>query len=117
MKEHMRHPHHGNLEHPKAHKGLVQHHIKRKKGGRTDMWVSGNPDVEKEAEEKGPGSEKMKRGGRAKKHHRMSGGKVSQRMDKVARKSGGRVGSDLSPISSAQGTHTSESLPKSDGGN
>lgn len=105
----------------KGHKG---NHHKRADGGRTNMWVSGNPDVKKEAEEK-------KSGGRAK-HKRAAGGKVTEdkatalglmtggavrpRLDRPGRKMGGRVGSDRSPLSSAHNAGSAESLPKSQGG-
>ena len=105
----------------KGHKG--HHH--RKSGGRTDMWVSGNPDVKKEAEGKEPydKGDERKRGGRAK-HHRaaggavmMTGGAVRPRLDRPGRKRGGRVGSDTSPLTSAHHTSSSESEPKESGGN
>ncbi len=113
----------------KGHKG---HHHKAK-GGRTDMVVSGNPDVLKEAKGKEPydeGDEK-KHGGRAK-HKRAAGGKVQAkgtalglmtggavrpRLDRPGRKSGGRVGSDRAPLSSAHSSGASEKLPASSGGN
>ena len=84
-------------------KGKSKHH--RAKGGRTDMVVSGNPDVLEEAHEK-------KKGGRVKKHRAtggkviglMTGGAVRPRLDRPGRKSGGRVGADKSPLSSAHGT-------------
>lgn len=108
----------------------------RKSGGRTDMRVSGNPDVFKEAEGKedyAKGDEK-KHGGRAKKRATggrlainkavgkvlglMTGGAVKARADRPGRKMGGRVGSDRSPLSSAHsGSDSSESLPKENGGN
>lgn len=70
----------------------------RKSGGRTEMWVSGNPDVKKEAEMKGEGGSR-KRGGKVR---RAIGGKVSaMRLDRPGRKMGGRVGADKSPLSSA----------------
>ena len=107
------------------------HHGKRHKkadGGREDgMWVSGNPDVHKEAEgeesysgKEGP--EPKKKGGRAK-HHRkdggkvlglMTGGNVRPRLDRPGRKRGGGVGSDRSPLSSAHRTSGAESHPKSE---
>ena len=104
-------------------------------GGRTDEWVSGNPDVKKEAEGKEPydeGDEK-KHGGRAKKRAAggraainqavgkvlglMTGGAVKPRMDRPGRKMGGRVGSDRSPLSSANRSTSAESMPKENGGN
>ncbi len=104
-------------------------HHKHAKGGRTNMVVSGNPNVLKEAKGEEPydkGDEK-KRGGRAK-HKRAAGGKVTAlglmtggavrpRLDRPGRKSGGRVGADRSPLSSAHNSGASESLPKSNGGN
>jgi hypothetical protein len=121
---------HDGLKHG-GHAGHKHHHHKRKHGGRTEMHVSGNPDVFKEAEGKEPyakGDEK-KHGGRAKhhgkhhgkhKHHRaaggpvkapgvalglMTGGGVRPRLDKPGRKAGGRVGADRSPLSSAHRGH------------
>ena len=79
-----------------------------KKGGRVGMVVSGNPDVLEEAHDK-HGTAK-KHGGRAKHHHRATGGKVlglmtgggvRPRLDRPGRKRGGGVGSDKSPLSSA----------------
>ncbi len=104
-------------------KGHKKHHAG---GGRTDMWVSGNPDVKKEAEGKEPydkGDEK-KHGGRAKKRKTggkvvglMTGGAVKARADRPQRKSGGRVGSDRMPMSSAHHTSSAESKPRESGGN
>jgi hypothetical protein len=88
----------------KGHKS--HHHGKHKaSGGRTEMKVSGNPDVFKEAEEK-------KKGGRVGKHVGSIHGKhPAHRMDRPGRKSGGRVGADRSPLSSAHGV----SSPAKDG--
>ena len=100
----------------------------RKSGGRTDMKVSGNPDVFKEAEgDEGyaKGDEK-KHGGKVKKHHRATGGKViglmtgggvRPRLDRPGRKRGGAVGADRSPLSSAHGTTSAEKTPATEGGN
>jgi hypothetical protein len=109
----------------KGHKG---HHHKAK-GGRTDMVVSGNPDVLKEAkgEESYDKGDEKKHGGRTK-HKRAAGGKVTAlglmtggavrpRLDRPGRKSGGRVGADRSPLSSAHNSGAAEALPKSNGGN
>lgn len=66
-------------------------------GGRDGMWVSGNPDVKKEAEE-------LKRGGKVKKKGGMhaEGKKASHRMDRPKRARGGKVsGSNMNPFSSA----------------
>lgn len=115
MKGHKHHHHkHGGhvgpLEHHDAHH---KHH--RKDGGRTEMKVSGNPDVFKEAEDK-HGTEK-KHGGKVKHHGKhkraaggkvlglMTGGAVRPRLDRPGRKRGGRVGSDTSPLSSAHHGH------------
>lgn len=112
--KHGGHAHHGHHGH---------HHKHRAKGGRTEMKVSGNPDVFEEAHDK-HGTEK-KHGGRAKhhgkhehhKHHKatggavktevglMTGGAVRPRLDKPGRKKGGRVGADHSPLSSAHHGH------------
>ena len=115
-----------------GHKG--HHHGKhhKAKGGRTDMLVSGNPDVIKEAkgEESYDKGDEKKHGGRAKHHgkHRATGGKVTAlglmtggavrpRLDRPGRKMGGRVGADRSPLSSAHSSGASEKLPASNGGN
>ena len=115
-------------------KGAKGHHHKRASGGRTDMWVSGNPDVKKEAESKGPydkGDEPMKaevndkkkRGGKVKRRH---GGKVEHEMhghhakhrgDHPRRARGGGVGADMSPLSSAHRTSSAEKQPREQGGN
>ena len=94
----------------------------RAKGGRTEMKVSGNPDVFKEAEDK---HGTMKRGGKVK-HHRAKGGKVDAgkdiglmtggavrpRLDRPGRKRGGGVGADTSPLSTAHsGSHGGGSTP------
>jgi hypothetical protein len=94
----------------------------RKSGGRTDMWVSGNPDVKKEAEGREPydkGDEK-KRGGKVKKKRAsggkvlgfMDGGAVRPRLDRPGRKRGGGVGADRSPLSSANRKSSAESEPR-----
>lgn len=74
-------------------------------GGRDGMWVSGNPDVKKEAEGKEPYAEgdERKRGGKVKKKGGMhaEGKKSTHRMDRPKRAKGGRVGSDRNPFSSA----------------
>lgn len=87
----------------------MRHKMKKAEGGRTEMKVSGNPDVFKEAEER-------KKGGRAKRATGgqvsapkkviglMTGGGVRPRLDRPGRKSGGRVGADKSPLSSAHDT-------------
>ena len=79
----------------KKHHG--RHH--KAEGGEAIMKAGGNPEVEKEAEEK-------KHGGAAKRHKRKHGGHVEghkekARHDRHHRKTGGRVGSDHSPLSSA----------------
>lgn len=87
-------------------------HKMKKDGGRTEMKVSGNPDVFQEAEER-------KKGGRAKRKDGgkviglMTGGGVRPRLDRPGRKSGGRVGADKSPLSSAHGTTAAEKTPGS----
>lgn len=80
----------------KGHKS--HHHGKHKaSGGRTDMKVSGNPDVFKEAEGK-----EHKKGGAVKgKKVEMHGHKPHHRMDRPGRKRGGGVGADTSPLTSA----------------
>lgn len=75
---------------------------RRAEGGRTEMKVSGNPDVFKEAEVR-------KKGGAVKKHTKMQGEKPKHRSDKMPRRaSGGRVGADKSPLSSAHRSTKSE---------
>ena len=80
---------------------------KKADGGRTSMWVSGNPDVEKEAkgEEGYAKGDEKKHGGKVKvkvkAHHRMHGGAVKARADRPGRKRGGAVGADKTPFSSA----------------
>ncbi len=80
---------------------------KKAGGGRTEMKVSGNPDVFKEAEERKKGG-KVKRATGGKVEGKviglMTGGAVRPRMDRPGRKSGGRVGADKAPLSSAHGT-------------
>lgn len=75
----------------------ARHKKHRESGGRTNEWVSGNPDVKKEAEAKGEGGSgdtmDRKRGGKVKKHvGHMHGGKAKHRADRPARKRGGKVG-------------------------
>lgn len=84
---------------------MSKHRHKKANGGRTEMKVSGNPDVFKEAEERKHGG-KVKRasGGKVdggKIAGLMTGGAVRPRLDRPGRKSGGRVGADHSPLSSA----------------
>lgn len=82
-------------------------------GGRKGEWVSGNPDVKKEAEGEEPydKGDERKHGGKVK-HKRKHGGKVHEmhaeghkgkhRMDRPKRARGGSVrGSDRMPFSSA----------------
>lgn len=89
---------------------------KKASGGRTDMWVSGNPDVKEEAYEK-------KHGGRAKRATGgkviglMTGGAVRPRLDRPGRKMGGRVGADKAPLSSAHSSSASEKTPDPNDGN
>lgn len=74
-------------------------HHKKADGGRTNMKVSGNPDVFKEAEERKHGG-KVHKGKHVGKIH---GAHPAHRMDRPGRKTGGRVGADRSPLSSAHG--------------
>lgn len=76
-------------------KGKTKH--ARSTGGRTDMKVSGNPDVFKEA------AERKKGGAVGKKIGKIHGSHPVHRMDRPGRKTGGRVGADRSPLSSAHG--------------
>ncbi len=77
-------------------------------GGRKGEWVSGNPDVKKEAEgkESYDDGDERKHGGKVKKkkHHEMhaEGEKSKHRMDRPKRARGGGVGSDRNPFSSAK---------------
>lgn len=73
---------------------------KKADGGRTKMWVSGNPDVKKEAEgkESYDKGDERKRGGKVVK---MGGKSGKHRMDRPGRKRGGAVGADRSPLSTA----------------
>jgi hypothetical protein len=106
------HEHKGAAHHPrKEHKHGGRAH--KASGGEMIMKAGGNPEVEKEAEEK-------KHGGRARKH-RKHGGHVEghhskHKMDRHHRKAGGRVGSDHSPLSSAHNTTSPEARPKSQEG-
>ena len=99
---------------------MSKHRHHRKSGGRTDMWVSGNPDVKKEAEGKEPYAkgDERKHGGkvkRAKGGHvmHMDGHKSKHRMDRPGRKRGGAVGADRSPLSTAHRSTSAEKNPKS----
>jgi hypothetical protein len=75
-------------------------------GGRKGMWVSGNPDVKKEAEgdENYDKGDERKRGGKVKKKEmHADGDKSKHRADRPHRAKGGRVsGSDQNPFSSAR---------------
>ncbi len=81
-------------------------------GGRKGMWVSGNPDVKKEAEGDEPYAEGdlRKRGGKVKKKGGMhaEGKKAHHRMDRPKRARGGKVGSDRNPFSSAHSASSGE---------
>lgn len=88
-------------------------------GGRKGEWVSGNPDVKKEAEGEEPYAEgdERKRGGKVKKkHHEMhaEGEKSKHRMDRPKRARGGRVGSDRQPFTSAHKGTSKSSEPDVD---
>ena len=82
----------------------------RKSGGRTEMKVSGNPDVFAEAEDKKKGG-KVKRATGGKVIGLMTGGGVKPRMDRPGRKRGGGVGANTSPLSTAHGTVAAEKTP------
>jgi hypothetical protein len=95
----------------------ARHVPQRAKGGRTEMKVSGNPDVFKEAEEK-HGAPVKKHGGKVKRASGggveggktvglMTGGAVRPRLDRPGRKRGGGVGADMSPLSTAHKGSTS----------
>lgn len=87
---------------------------KKSGGGRTNMRVSGNPDVFKEADERKKGG-KVKRATGGKVDGKivglMTGGAVRPRLDRPGRKSGGRVGANTSPLSTAHGTVAAEKTP------
>jgi hypothetical protein len=85
---------------------------KKADGGRTKMWVSGNPDVKKEAEgkESYDKGDERKRGGKVMK---MEGKGGKHRMDRPGRKRGGAVGADRSPLSTAHRSTSAEKNPKS----
>lgn len=91
----------------KGHKGH-HHGVNRASGGRTEMKVSGNPNVFKEAAERKKGG---KVEGVGKVVGLMTGGAVRPRLDRPGRKSGGRVGADKSPLSSAHATTAAETTP------
>lgn len=82
----------------------------RKSGGRTEMKVSGNPDVFEEAEDKKKGG-KVKRATGGKVVGLMTGGAVKPRMDRPGRKRGGGVGANTTPLSTAHGTVSAEKTP------
>ena len=96
---------------------------KRSSGGA--MVVSGNPNVLKEAKARkkggrvGGGAAGGTSGGTdggGKTIGLMTGGGVRPRLDRPGRKSGGRVGANTSPLSTAHGTVSSESTPKTQEG-
>jgi hypothetical protein len=100
---------------------------KKAEGGRTNMKVSGNPDVFKEASDRKKGGKCRATGGgvgtgvgaaapATKSVGRMTGGAVKARMDRPGRKVGGRVGANTSPLSTAHGTCSAPSQPASSGG-
>lgn len=80
-------------------------HTKHKAGGGKVMNAGGNPNVEKEAEERKHGGsvhKKVKK--HSMHHHSAEGEKPKHRLDKFrrgGRLSGGRTGSDKHPLSSA----------------
>ena len=101
------HEHRGAAHHPREHHkhGGKAHHRKHHAEGGEIMKAGGNPEVEKEAEEKS-GTIGAKHGGKVHRHKRKHGGHVEgkhskHKMDRHHRKAGGRVGSDHSPLSSA----------------
>jgi len=92
------------------------------RAGGTDMKVSGNPNVFKEAADKKRGGKCRATGGavagvgsapasQGTSIGRMSGGAVKARMDRPGRKKGGRVGADNSPLSTAHNTCSAPSAP------
>lgn len=109
----------------------AHHHGKKHKasGGRTDMKVSGNPDVfeESEGKEDYDKGDERKHGGRTKRATGgkvagkvvglMTGGAVRPRLDRPGRKMGGRVGADRNPLSSAHSSSSAEKMPAESGGN
>lgn len=87
----------------------------KKKASGGAMKVSGNPNVFEEAAERKKGG-KAKRATGGKVIGLMTGGAVRPRLDRPGRKIGGRVGADKSPLSSAKGTVSAESSPKTQEG-
>ena len=83
------------------------HHGKRASGGRTDMWVSGNPDVKKEAEgkESYDKGDERKHGGK-REPYALSGHPQSEL------KIGGEVGEERHGFGGIDGVLTKE-FPKS----
>lgn len=78
------------------------------------MKVSGNPNVFKEAAMKRGGKVKRATGGAVQKTVGfMDGGAVRPRLDRPGRKAGGRVGANKAPLSTAHGTVSDPSAPKS----
>src|SRR6266704_3363647 len=87
---------------------------KRASGGA--MKVSGNPNVFKEADERKKGGKVKRATGGAVGRKLVSfytGGAVKARADRPARASGGRVGANTSPLSTAHGTSSPATEPKS----
>ena len=85
---------------------------KKKAEGGGVMKVSGNPNVFKEAAERKKGGKIKKQDG-GKVIGLMTGGAVRPRLDRPGRKAGGRVGANTAPLSTAHGTTSPESKPKS----
>ena len=116
-KHHSTHHKGGDMKtegHGRGHKMSMHIHHHKKKGGRTEEWVAGNPDVKKEAFEDEDGAETgHKKGGKVKKKEKratggkvlglMTGGGVRPRLDRPGRKRGGAVGANTSPLSTAHG--------------
>jgi hypothetical protein len=94
---------------------------KKRAGGGGIMKISGNPNVFKEAAERNKGG-RVKRAaggsvaGVGKDVGFMSGGAVRPRLDRPGRKSGGRVGANKAPLSTAHGTTSAESTPRTQEG-
>lgn len=83
---------------------MAARHKKHKAAGGKIANAGGNPEVEKEAEEK-------KKGGKV--VGKMHGGHSKHRLDRPGRKRGGRVGANMAPLSTAHSTSSPDAAPHS----
>ncbi len=99
----------------------------KKRAGGGPVRAGGNPKVFEEAERKRGGRVKLATGGKVagvaaeaapktKTVGLMTGGGVRPRLDRPGRKVGGRVGANTSPLSTAHGTTSPSSTPRSQEG-